>query len=91
MNDNARRQLAVWSAADSSGLQLYQFDIERQTGTAQQYKVFRTPAILLVNERGEIVWRQDGVTRETSDDFPLNMSKAESNILKLLQSQESLK
>ncbi len=91
VNDNARRQLAVWSVEDRGGVQLHLVDVSLQAQAAQQYKVFRTPSLVLVNERGEIVWRQDGVTRETSDGFPLNLSAVEFEISELLQSQESLK
>ncbi|MDZ7843520.1 MAG: hypothetical protein U5K99_01760 [Anaerolineales bacterium] len=85
MNDNARLQLAAWPVEARSGVQLHQLDIDRRVKLARKYNVYRTPALLLLDRRGEIIWRQDGVTGETSDDFPLNLPAVESEIWELLQ------
>jgi hypothetical protein len=87
--DNARAQLEAWSEADRYGLPLHHIEIDVRSGLARQYEVIRVPSMLLLDAAGEIIWRQDGVTRATSDAMPLDLDAVKANITALLDAEKT--
>jgi hypothetical protein len=87
VNGNARSQVANWPTEERGNLSLHLVDIEQRSDLAKRYKVTRAPSLLLLDSAGEVVWRQDGVTRSTSDELPLDIKQIEVQIELLRQNQ----
>lgn len=86
VNGNARTQVANWPAEVRAKLPLHLIDIEQRSDLARRYDVILTPAMLLLDADGEVVWRQDGITLSTSDGLPLDLEQITDQIARLLQS-----
>jgi hypothetical protein len=76
----AEAQLANWDAPVETGLEVIKLDFDRRSNLAHRFRVVRAPALVLVDEAGEVVWKQDvGL----SDEAPLDLASAEANIRQL--------
>jgi hypothetical protein len=78
---NADAQLAAWPQASRAGIQIFAIPLEKQCDLARQYRVMRAPAMLLIDETGEVVWRQDGAISSDLYPFELKRFEAQINIL----------
>jgi hypothetical protein len=73
----AEAQVNAWSEHARSGVPIYTINLERRPDLASQYKVIRAPTLILLDVKGQVVWRQDtGI----SDEAPLDLKTAESHI-----------
>ncbi len=86
--DNAHAQIDGWSENDRQGLPIHQIEMDLRPGLARQYDVIRVPSLLVLDASGQIVWRQDGVTKFTSDEYPLDLDQVQNQIAALLQYQQ---
>jgi len=74
---SAEAQLAAWKLPSGFGLNVIHVDSNRRPDLTAQYGVARAPALVLLDARGEVVWKQDvGL----SDNAPLDLSQAQSQI-----------
>ena len=74
---SAEAQLAAWDLPSAFGLNVIHVDSNRRPDLAGEYGVARAPALVLLDARGEVVWKQDvGL----SDGAPLDLSQAQSQI-----------
>jgi hypothetical protein len=55
----AEFQIEHWVAPDRMQVQLIQVYFGDQRGLERKYKIFRTPSLILLDSRGQIVHRQD--------------------------------
>ena len=69
----------------TDGINLFQVDIDQRPDIARQYKAIRAPSMVLLNQDGEIVWRQDGVI---NDELPMDFQSLQIQITGLLTSEE---
>ncbi len=74
---NAENQLATWPVAIQGQINIIRVDFSRRPDLAQQYDVARSPALVLLNENGEVVWKQD---LGLSDEAPLDLETAKLRI-----------
>lgn len=85
VNDNARAQVDSWQSDEFDGINLFQVDIDQRPDIAKQYKAIRAPSMVLLNQDGEIVWRQDGVL---NDELPMDLPSLQVQIADLLTFKE---
>jgi hypothetical protein len=71
--DNANSQIDGWKAP----VRVTRVDLDRRPDLAQQYGVIRAPSLVLLDEMGSVVWRQD---EGLSDEAPLDMEQVEVQI-----------
>ncbi|MCK6539942.1 MAG: hypothetical protein L6Q26_07775 [Anaerolineales bacterium] len=69
----AEAQLADWV----SPLPLHRVDFDHRRDLAEQFHVFRAPALVLVDAAGQVVWKQD---EGVSDESPLDLNQAERQV-----------
>jgi hypothetical protein len=74
---NADQQVLAWSEAQRGGLPLIRVSIHAPGALKNKYKVIRAPTLLLLDEAGEVVLRQDNVV---SDEEPLDLTAFEQEI-----------
>jgi hypothetical protein len=73
----AEAQLASWPAATDSMVPTLRVDFNRRPDLARQYGVARSPALVLLDSMGRVVWKQDvGL----SEDAPLDLIQAQRQI-----------
>ena len=56
VSNNANDQIASWSEQARQGVLVIEIDIERRPDLAEQYDVFRVPALLLLDSLGQLMW-----------------------------------
>jgi hypothetical protein len=79
---HAEAQLAAWEFPVQRPFRVIRVDFNRRPDLAQQYGVARAPALVLLDDSGQVVWKQDvGL----SDDAPLDLDLAEIWIETLVQ------
>lgn len=71
--NNANTQMDIWNAP----VCIIRIDMDHRPDLARQYKVTRAPALVLVNAKGHVVWKQD---EGVSDASPLDLNQAECQI-----------
>jgi len=76
----AEAQLAAWEVPTASGLKVESIDFNQHRQLAKELGVARAPALVLLDQRGEVVWRQDIGLR---DQTPLDLITAEARIREL--------
>jgi hypothetical protein len=82
---NAEAQLVSWSVILDGQIPIFRVDFSRRPDLASQYDVARTPALVLLDSQGQVVWKQDvGL----SDEAPLDLEKAKDQV-ELLLSEEA--
>jgi len=69
----ADAQLADWV----SPLPLHRVDFDRRRDLAEQFHVFRAPALVLMNAEGQVIWKQD---EGLSDESPFDLNQVERQI-----------
>lgn len=74
----AEAQLADWV----SPLPVHRVDFDRHRDLAEKFHVARAPALVLVNAKGQVVWKQD---EGLSDESPLDLNQAERQIEALIK------
>lgn len=77
----AADQVQDWTVAERQGVQIISIDLDRRPDLVAQYDVIRAPALLLVDQAGEIVYRQDEVVSDTE---PFNLPWFESKLAEVL-------
>lgn len=82
---SAERQIDNWTEAGRRGLPVLPVDLIQRPDLGEQFGVDRAPALVLVGRDEEVVWRQD---EGLSDQQPLNLAEAESQIDALLPPPE---
>ena len=79
---SAEAQLAAWPVALEGQIPILRVAFDRRPDLVRQYGVARAPAVVLLDDSGQVVWRQDvGL----SDDAPLDLDQAEIWIETLVQ------
>ena len=79
---SAEAQLAAWPVALEGQIPILRVAFDRRPDLVRQYGVARAPAVVLLDNSGQVVWRQDvGL----SDDAPLDLDQAEIWIETLVQ------
>lgn len=73
----AALQLLDWPETQRYGVKLIQIDLDRRPYLGEAFQVIRAPSLLLLDESGQIVYRQDDVI---SDAHPLDLTTFESKI-----------
>ena len=73
----AALQVLDWPATQRYGVKLIQIDLDRRPDLGEAFQVIRAPSLLLVDQSGQIVYRQDDVI---SDAKPLDLSTIEAEI-----------
>jgi len=81
VSNNAYDQIASWSDQARQGISVINIDIERRPDIAEQYDIFRVPALLLLDSQGEVMWVQD---YSINDDLPLDLNQFEVEIQSLV-------
>ena len=79
---NAEKQLAEWKVVVDTKIPLFTVDFSRRPDLANQYGVARSPALVLLNAAGEVIWKQDfGL----SDETPLDLETANNQIESIIK------
>ena len=68
--NNAEVQMNSWNAS----VRVIRIDLDRRPDLARKYEVVRAPSLVLLNAKGQIVWRQD---EALSDESPLDLDQIE--------------
>lgn len=76
----AEAQMAAWDAPDRAGIGVLRVDFSRRPDLAEQYSVERAPALVLLDEQGQVIWKQD---LGLNDLAPLDLVEAEDRIREL--------
>ena len=74
---NAEKQLAAWELPVNLGLAIIRLDFNRRPDLAKQYGVARAPALVLLDNLGQVVWKQD---EGLSDEQPLDLATCQANM-----------
>jgi hypothetical protein len=74
-------QIAHWSEEERRGIVFHRFDFDQDRQLANQYKVYRVPSLLLLDEKGQIVSRQDDPIMQNG---PLDLHEFEAVIQSLV-------
>lgn len=74
---NAEAQLATWPLIEQEKIPLLRVDFNRRPDLVKQYNVARSPALVLLDALGQVVWKQD---LGLSDEAPLDLVEAERQI-----------
>ncbi len=77
----AEAQLAAWPVALAEQIPILRVDFSRRPDLVRQYNVARAPALVLLNETGQVVWKQD---LGLSDEAPLDLIQAQSQVEALI-------
>ena len=80
---NAEAQLAAWPLLEQETIPLLRVDFSRRPDLVKQYNVALSPALVLLDAQGQVVWKQD---LGLSDEAPLDLAAAESQVKALLLS-----
>lgn len=80
----ADAQIQAWSPEERQRLQIIRIDLDRRRDLGRQFNLIRAPALLLIDENGEIIF---GQTESVSDTAPLDL-KAFSSKIKEISSHE---
>jgi hypothetical protein len=59
LTGKAEQQISAWPAERRANLPLVHLWMEERKDLEARYKVFRAPCLVLVDEKGEVAWRQD--------------------------------
>ncbi len=73
----AEWQVRGWPEEARSSLPVIVLDLDRQTGLGKQFQVHRAPTLLLLDEAGNVIYRQNEIVR---DDLPLDLETFERKI-----------
>lgn len=73
----AEWQVRSWPEEARSSLPVIVLDLDRQNDLGKQFKVQRAPTLLLLDEAGNVVYRQNEIIR---DDLPLDLDTFERKI-----------
>ena len=73
-------QIKDWPETARGGVEIVRIDFDVREDLASQYRVFRLPCLVLVDQSGEIVFRQDYPLVEGG---PFNLSEFEEKIRQL--------
>jgi hypothetical protein len=73
----AALQVLDWPETQRLGVKLITIDLDRRAYLGESFQVIRAPSLLLVDESGQIIYRQDDVI---SDAIPLDLTTFESKI-----------
>lgn len=76
----AEQQMASWPVERQGGIPVERIKYDRRKDLQAKYKVFRAPCLVLVNDRGEVAWRQDYPLIEGG---PFELEELEENIATL--------
>ena len=68
--NNAETQMNSWNAS----VHVIRIDLDHRPDLARQYEIIRAPSLVLLNAKGQIVWRQD---EALSDESPLDLDQIE--------------
>lgn len=71
---NAEAQLAAWSVALEERIPILRVDFSRRPDLVRQYGIARSPALVLLDGNGQVVWKQD---LGLSDESPLDLIQAQ--------------
>jgi len=74
-------QIAHWSEEERRGIVVHRFDFDQNRQLANQYKVYRVPSLLLLDEKGQIISRQDDPILQNG---PLDLHEFEAVIQSLV-------
>ena len=81
---HAEAQMADWKLPEDLGLNVIRVDFDLRPDLAEEYGAARAPALLLLNSKGQVVWKQDvGL----SDETPLDLDQAQKKIETLMQNR----
>jgi len=73
----AEAELAAWELPAAMGLNVIHVDSNRRPDLARQHGVARAPALVLLDARGEVAWKQDvGLNEEA----PLDLSQRKATL-----------
>jgi len=75
--NNAEAQIEDWEVPGEVSLRLLRVDINRRPDLARQYGVARAPALVLLDNLGQVVWKQD---EGLSDEQPLDLASCQAKI-----------
>jgi hypothetical protein len=78
--ESADAQIRTWPEEARSGIPVYRINFEEQLELGGKYKVFRVPCLVLVDEDGQIIHRQD---YPASEGWPLKLEEFEAIISSL--------
>lgn len=59
LTQRAEQQIAGWSLEQRGGIPLVRISMRQRPDLEARYKVFRTPCLVLVDARDQVIWRQD--------------------------------
>jgi hypothetical protein len=59
ITEQAERQMTDWQINHPSGIPVYRISMDTRKDLEAQYKIFRAPCLVVVDEKNRIVWRQD--------------------------------
>ena len=77
---SAEAQLAAWQVAQDKTIPIFWVDFSRRPDLTNQYGVARAPALVLLDESGQVIWKQDvGL----SDEAPLDLEQAKDQVERL--------
>jgi len=68
--NNANAQINGWIAL----VRVVHIDLDRRPDLAQKYSIIRAPSLVLLDDMGQVFWRQD---EGLSDEVPLDLDQAE--------------
>jgi hypothetical protein len=80
LTERAEQQMANWPADRRDGLSVVRIAMEQRLDLEAKYKVFRAPCLVLVDEQGQVAWRQDYPLIEGG---PFKLEELEAAIAKL--------
>ena len=80
----AQYQIEDWSDEERHEVQLVMIDLDRRPDLGKQYNVIRAPTLILLNEEGSLIYKQDEVV---TDAEPLNLPLFEEMITEVLNAK----
>ena len=81
VSNNANHQIASWSEETRQGVPVFTIDIDRRPDLADEYGIYRVPALVLVDSQGQMMWMQDYTV---DDDHPLDLHQFEDEIQSII-------
>jgi hypothetical protein len=78
----AEAQMAVWPVVIDGVIPVLRVDFSRWPDLSRHYDVARSPALVLLNAAGEVVWKQD---LGLNDEAPLDLETAKYQIENFLR------
>jgi hypothetical protein len=80
LTEGAEQQMANWPVEQRGGIPVVRIALHMRDDLEVKYMVFRAPCLVLINDQGQVAWRQDYPLIEGG---PLDLAELEAAIAEL--------